>query len=200
MNKSQDEAKASGDEMTQSIRDAAQALLDAIDSRLNDVVPYEQVAGLRAALSAPQPTADERAADHMRLVAAAMRYSGAADDFATEDTYAAVEQSARALLSASQEDAEHAAMYRWLRDNKCNSMHLTRNGDHACNYMTASQWIDENPDWFDGTSKEELEKMKETNTIWDLQIYPNTPVGFNVWRAATLDAAIRAAMSAKETK
>lgn len=111
-------------EMTQSIRDAAQALLDAIDSRLNDVVPYEQVAGLRAALSAPQPTSDERAADHMRLVAAAMRYSGAADDFATEDTYAAVEQSARALLRASQEDAEHAAMYRWLVD-KCTSGPLT---------------------------------------------------------------------------
>lgn len=45
--------------MTQSIREAAQALLEEIDAKLNDVVPYEQLAALRAALSAPQPTADE---------------------------------------------------------------------------------------------------------------------------------------------
>lgn len=46
--------------MTQALRDAAQALLDALDAKINDVVPYERVADLRAAISATQPAADER--------------------------------------------------------------------------------------------------------------------------------------------
>lgn len=83
----------------------------------------------RVALSAPQPTADERVAEHMRLVAAygaqvqRDAFSGASLTLkldAQEPDYSrivAVEQSARALLSASQEDAEHAAMYRWIREH-----------------------------------------------------------------------------------
>lgn len=85
----------------------------------------------RAALSAPQPTADAQEHDYSRIVA--------------------IEQSARALLSASQEDAEHAAMYRWLRDRP---------------YLV----MDDSDDGGSFRSKEKL------------------------------DAAIRAAMSAKETK
>ena len=34
--------------------------------------------------------------------------------------------------------------------------------------------------------------------IWRLQIYPDTPIGFNVWHGATLDAAIDAALAAVE--
>ena len=43
------------------------------------------------------------------------------------------------------------------------------------------------------SERKEVERMKATNTIWTVQIYPNTPVGFNIWHAATLDAAIDAA-------
>lgn len=83
---------------------------------------------LRTALAAPQPTADERVAEHMRLVSVLCRLENVASatsgsgraifDAMTSanEAAAAVEQSARALLSASQEDAEHAAMYRWLRE------------------------------------------------------------------------------------
>jgi len=34
--------------------------------------------------------------------------------------------------------------------------------------------------------------------IWRLQIYPDTPIGFNVWHGATLDAAIDAAREAQQ--
>lgn len=90
-----------------------------------------------------------------------------------------------------------AGRYRWLKDLKCNSLHLERDGDHACNYMTASEWIDTQPEWFVDDDPIEVEKMRQTGTIWKLQIYPNTPVGFNVWNASTLDAAIDAAAKDK---
>jgi hypothetical protein len=50
-----------------------------------------------AAAPAPRDTA-AMLAEHMETVDAAMKFSGAADDFATEETYAAVEASARKLL------------------------------------------------------------------------------------------------------
>lgn len=75
--------------------------------------------------AAPQPAADERVAEHMRLVQTAVdaftawcdgqsRACGVRFDAA----FAAVESSARALLAAGLEDAEHAAMYRWFRLNR----------------------------------------------------------------------------------
>jgi hypothetical protein len=60
--------------------------------------------------------------------------------------------------------------------------------------MTASEWIDDNADWYVDDNPEEVQRMRDTNTIWRLQVYPNTPVGFNVWNGSTLDSAIDAAM------
>lgn len=93
-------------------------------------------------------------------------------------------------------DAKDAERYRWLRDQACNQLYLTRNGDHACNYMTAAEWIEKTvPEDFADVDPMELQKMKDTNTIWQLQIYPNTPIGFNVWYGATLEAVADAAMA-----
>lgn len=90
-----------------------------------------------------------------------------------------------------------AARYRWLRDAKPCQLILTRNDDHACNYMTAAEWIDRGMDVreVELTPPNELERMRATNTIWKMQIYPNTPIGFHLWYRATLDAAIDAAMA-----
>lgn len=78
----------------------------------------------RAALEAskrPHPTADERVAEHMQHVADAVSQAAWSGQGPSRDLMApylaAVEQSARALLSASQDDAEHAAMYRWMKEN-----------------------------------------------------------------------------------
>lgn len=92
--------------------------------------------------------------------------------------------------------ARDGVRYRWLRDLQCNSLHLTRNADHACNYMTAKEWIESyaNVDEFADDDAEEIQRMKDTNTIWALQVYSNTPVNFWILHSATLDAAIDAAM------
>lgn len=159
--------------MTQSIRDAAQALVDACDGNPTIVQLMAGIEGLRAALSAPQPTADERVSEHMRLVdefsyAAGISAVGVSEgvvhgspDHAIQKqrfnrSREAVEQSARALLSASQEDAEHAAMYRWLREH---------GSDSRVNWLH---------DEFHGVTE--------------------------LMQGGMLDDSIRAAMSAKETK
>lgn len=95
-------------------------------------------------------------------------------------------------------DAPDAERYRWLRDLKCCSFTLGHNDAHAPSYMTASDWIDDNPEWFVDTPDAELRRMRDSNTIWTLQVYPRTPVAFYLWHAATLDAAIDAAIAKEQ--
>ena len=84
--------------------------------------------------------------------------------------------------------------YLWLTTLKANMVILSRDEDHASNYMTAAQWIELRADDFKNTPAETIAAMKDTNTIWRLQIYPYTPVGFNVWYGPTADCVIDAAM------
>lgn len=81
--------------------------------------------------------------------------------------------------------------YEWLSALKCNNFHLTRDDEHAVNYVTAKAWIEEyQPADFSDVPAEELQAMKDTNTIWCLQIYPDTPIGSYCWYGATLDSVI----------
>lgn len=66
---------------------------------------------------------------------------------------------------------------------------------HACNYMTAQQWADEVGEDMAGyndlrewVSPEEREKPLATNSVWSVQWYPDTPVGFHVLYASTFAA------------
>jgi hypothetical protein len=87
-----------------------------------------------------------------------------------------------------------AGRYRWLRDIKCCNLRLTFN-DHAVNYVTATDHIENHAAyWHADDDPAEVQRMKDTNTIWTLQIYPRTPIGFDCWNAATLDTAIDTAM------
>ena len=134
--------------MTQSIRDAAQALLDAESAYDAAAEAYVKKPegwrcgahlkksgdslklcreALRDALAAPAPTDDERVYEHMVKVGAVAIASHRQDYSAPDTKHAveAVESSARALLATAQQDAEHAAMYRWLRDGNYDLEGLT---------------------------------------------------------------------------
>lgn len=90
-----------------------------------------------------------------------------------------------------------AERFRWLASLKANQIILSRDEDHASNYVTAAQWIEEHcPDDFANTPAEVIQAMKDTNTIWRLQIYPSTPIGFNVWYGPTAEYVIDAAKAA----
>lgn len=84
--------------------------------------------------------------------------------------------------------------YAWLASQNPCSLSIEMN-EHACNYVTAKEWIEEHTgqDEWSQIAPDLLQSMKDTNTIWRLQIYPNTPVGFNVWFGPTLDSVIEQA-------
>lgn len=82
------------------------------------------------------------------------------------------------------------------------SLHIGFNDDHACNYATAQEWHDEwgfyrgdENDRIDWASEGERLRAIQTNSVWTIQWYPNTPVGFNCVGASTLDAAVKYALT-----
>jgi hypothetical protein len=79
----------------------------------------------------------------------------------------------------------------WLASLKANQIHLTFNEEPAINYVTVKQWIEEyEPRTYTDVEPEELQRMKDTNSLWQLQIYPDTPVGFYVWFGATMESVL----------
>lgn len=89
----------------------------------------------------------------------------------------------------------HEQRLRWLQTHHFNSLSLDRNGDHRCNYMTAAAWMLYSPDDFSDVAPEVKQQMADTDTIWRLQIYPDSPVGFLVWHGPTAEYVIDAAMA-----
>jgi hypothetical protein len=90
------------------------------------------------------------------------------------------------------DDSTALTLALWLANLKVNSIHLNCNEGHACNYMTAAAWIEsemaneDDADEYRQCSEEELQAMRDTNTIWSLQIYPATPIGSVRWIAPTM--------------
>lgn len=83
-----------------------------------------------------------------------------------------VEQTLRQLLSG-----EHS------------SLTLSFNDEFAANYCTAHEWPERCPEFLDEdtwVSEHERNVALENNTVWAIQWYPNTPVGFNILRASNL--------------
>ena len=103
---------------------------------------------------------------------------------------------ATALCAEVDDLRKDAERYRWLRDNAAHSFTVSRD-DHKASYMPADEYMECSDGYYAGIDNAERETMAATNTIWTVHIYPNTPVGFNVYHAATLDAAIDAAKEPK---
>ena len=70
-------------------------------------------------------------------------------------------------------------------------LHITHNEHHGY-YKTAEAWADNNgfAEW---VSDEERAKAIAEDSIWTLQWYPRTPVGFSAVCASTLEACLEAA-------
>jgi hypothetical protein len=92
-------------------------------------------------------------------------------------------------------------LLRGLLKGEHSSLTIGFNDLHACNYVTARQWSEEMGqgdgmqtynDLDDWVSAAEREKALETNSVWSVQWYPNTPVGFNSLYASSLKALIEA--------
>ncbi len=68
------------------------------------------------------------------------------------------------------------------------SLHLTHN-QHKAYYQTVEQHLadmqDTDDDW---VSEEEKQRAYETQELWELQWYPNTPIGSHIFYASSLEA------------
>lgn len=91
-------------------------------------------------------------------------------------------------------DAVDAARYRRLRDSSNCSMTISHN-DHHFMYLSVADTLDDSQGYYDDVPEDERAAMIATDTIWTLHIYQNTPVGFNVYHGATLDAVVDAAIA-----
>lgn len=97
-------------------------------------------------------------------------------------------------IAELRKDAER---YRFLKNMACCSMSIGLNEGHAINYTSFEQYAEECPEQYDCVPYDVLERMKQANTDWSIQIYPETPIGFYVWHGDTLDVAIDRAMDWK---
>lgn len=72
-----------------------------------------------------------------------------------------------------------------LPNHKC-GLYLTHN-EHRDYYESAEVYLDNNITRIDFESPEHRQRCIDTDNIWVLQWYPNTPVGFNCVGAPTLE-------------
>ena len=86
-----------------------------------------------------------------------------------------------------------------LLKGKCSSLTIGFNDHHASNYVDAAGWRDEygkygKDDMVEWASDEEREKAIRENSVWTIQWYPETPVGFYCVGASTFEAAAKFAL------
>ncbi len=72
------------------------------------------------------------------------------------------------------------------------SLHLTHN-DHKSTYETIEAWEEHGEREDDWVSREQREKAIANDSVWELQWYPNTPIGFIRLLACDLDVLLAAA-------
>lgn len=92
-------------------------------------------------------------------------------------------------------DGRDGEMYRQIASYRGCVLHITRNENHAVNYMSLSDYVENWPEDYRDVPKEELEKMIATNTDWCVHFFPTTPGGSYACHGATLDAAMEVALS-----
>jgi len=103
-----------------------------------------------------------------------------------------VEEILMGLLSPREVTPENIADRKKRGDYFYSSLTLNYN-DHHSSYEDAKEWwADEIERWgrsdSNWVSLEEKDKALDTDSVWMLQVYPNSPVGFNIYFASSLQA------------
>lgn len=69
------------------------------------------------------------------------------------------------------------------------SLHINHN-EHKANYETVERYLEHESERLDFRSEEERLRCISSDEIWELQWYPDTPIGFYAIAAPTLEALI----------
>lgn len=83
--------------------------------------------------------------------------------------------------------------YQFLSRMKCIHFTISFN-EHAVYYRTIEDYLEELSGLAD-IPDDMLKRCISAGTVWELQVYPNTPVGFNLYVGSTLDEVVEAAMA-----
>lgn len=80
-----------------------------------------------------------------------------------------------------------------LLNNKFSSLTISFNDATGPNYETVESWLIDGAlrEDHDFVSDEEKQKAIATNSLWEIQWYPNSPNGFNRVSASSLEACVR---------
>jgi hypothetical protein len=70
-------------------------------------------------------------------------------------------------------------------------LHITHN-QHKIYYMSIQDYVTDGRDRWD-VDQADLDEILSTGEIWEIQWYPNTPIGFRAVAAATLERALELA-------
>lgn len=76
------------------------------------------------------------------------------------------------------------------------SLHITHNG-HKDYYEGIEDYLRERDDWI---SEEQKTKAIELNELWEVQWYPDTPIGFYIVIGADLDLVLARACSIQDAE
>jgi hypothetical protein len=192
------------DPMTTQISDPVREALEGLQQLAwsaeenHDAYTYDRAVAAKGALESLHASIATLEAEKERL-------RGAFDD---EDERASVHWYGEWVAMKRQLAAERArvagleadaARYRWLRDSSACSLTLTHN-DHHVVYESLADVLERSADdpladYYSDVPADEKARMVASDSVWTLHVYPNTPVGFNVWHGATLDTAIDAALA-----
>jgi len=60
--------------------------------------------------------------------------------------------------------------------------------NHKSTYQTVEELLkDDTENFYEFSSKEDRQKCIDTNELWSIQIYPDTPIGFYVFAGSTFE-------------
>ena len=90
--------------------------------------------------------------------------------------------------------SQDASCYEWLANNKLFNVSVEKN-QHKSSYRTTKEELENNVTIYGiKISEEDIQKMIDADTIWEVYVYPDNPIGASYYISHDLNIAIDQAM------
>ncbi len=83
---------------------------------------------------------------------------------------------------------------KWLVAQPWLSFSIERDTHHVFYVRTVAEAMENQPELYHFTPEDDKQEMIRTNTMWELNVYPDTPNGSQGWYAATFERVVDMAM------
>jgi hypothetical protein len=94
------------------------------------------------------------------------------------------------------ETAQNAIRYKWLADNKFFNVSIEKNF-HKSSYTSTKEYIENSriTGSLEDLSEAAIQKIIEFDTVWEISVYPDNPVGFSSYISHDLNIALDQAIA-----